>query len=379
MKTINCLVFFLLIGQLAFPQVNRYDRPAPATFKSTYVSPDFNLMMKVLNDKQAAYDQNKNYIDALINWIYDLKSKTNDKQFIESMDLYYKRLREFDNQDLSLMSNNIRQVELSIKEEIDKYNTRVKEANDPSKYWDAGVENLKNQDFTSAIQNFGFVIQLSPDFEGSYFYRGYTYYCTENMSLAITDFTKYIEMSRNDPKGYYYRGWAKYKQGEFMGALADFNKQIELEPASAIAYYNRGSAKSELKDEYGAINDYKKAIELDPSFSMAYNNLGWAKFNLKKIEEALVDVNKAIELDNTNSVAYDSRAEIKFNMNDNKGCIEDSDIALSLNPNISNSYFLKGRSFYKLGKKEEACINWSKAGELGKTEAYEYIRKYCNN
>lgn len=379
MKIITFLVFLLFIGKLAFAQVNRYDRPATATFKNTYVSPDFNLMMKVLNDKQAAYDQNKNYIDALINWIYELKSQANETQFISSMDSYYKKLRSFDGEDLSVMSNQIRAVELGIKEEIDKYNTRAKEANNPSKYWEAGIENMKNEEFTSAIQNFSKVIQLSPDFEGGYFYRGYAYAQNNNYYAAITDLSKYIEMSPNDPKGYYHRGWAKYYQSDFMGSLSDFNKQIELEPTSAIGYYNRGSAKSGLKDEYGAISDYTKAIELDPTFSMAYNNLGWAKFNLKKYKEALVDVNRAIELDNANFVAYDSRAEIKFNLNDFKGCIEDADFAISLNPSLDNSYFLKGRSYYRLGNKEAACINWSKAGELGKSEAYEYISKYCNN
>lgn len=379
MRRFTFLVFLLFISKLVCAQVNRYDRPAAATFKNTYVSPDFNLIMKVLNDKQAAYDQNRNYIDALINWIYELKSQTNETQFISSMDSYYKKLRSFDGEDLSVMSNQIRAVELGIKEEIDKYNTRVKEANNPSKYWDAGIENLKNNEYTSAIQNFSQVIQLSPDFAGSYLYRGIAYYYIDNISVAINDLTKYIEMSPNDPEGFSHRGWAKYKQADFLGALKDFNKQIEFDPTSAIAYYNRGSAKSELKDEYGAISDYTRAIETDPTFSMAYNNLGWAKFNLKKFREALVDVNKAIELDNTNYVAFDSRAEIKFNLNDYRGCIEDADMALRLNPDLGNSYLLKGRSYYRLGNKEAACINWSKAGELGKAEAYDYISKYCNN
>jgi tetratricopeptide (TPR) repeat protein len=111
---------------------------------------------------------------------------------------------------------------------------------------------------------------------------------------------------------------------------------------------------------------------------MAYNNIAWSKFNLKKYKDALVDANKAIELDNRNQVAYDTRAEIKFNLNDYNGCITDADIALSIDSKIANVYFLKGRASYRLGKKQDACKFWSKAGELGKAEAYEYITKYCN-
>ncbi len=89
-------------------------------------------------------------------------------------------------------------------------------------------------------------------------------------------------------------------------------------------------------------------------------------------------------MDDKNATAYDSRAEIKFNLNDYKGCIDDCDKALSINPNISNTYFLKGRAIYRLGNKEKACEYWSKAGDVGeadapgKKEAFEYIAKYCN-
>ena len=32
---------------------------------------------------------------------------------------------------------------------------------------------------------------------------------------------------------------------------------------------------------------------------------------------------------------------------------------------------------YNLGDKEGACLDWSKAGELGVMKAYEMIKKYC--
>ena len=32
---------------------------------------------------------------------------------------------------------------------------------------------------------------------------------------------------------------------------------------------------------------------------------------------------------------------------------------------------------YNLGDKEGACLDWSKAVELGYKEAYEMIKKYC--
>ncbi len=89
------------------------------------------------------------------------------------------------------------------------------------------------------------------------------------------------------------------------------------------------------------------------------------------------DLNKAIELDHTNWVAFDSRQETKFALNEIEGCISDCNEAIALNPKLANSYFFRGRALYKKGKMLPACEDWSKAGELGKKEAYEYISKYC--
>lgn len=362
----------------------------PAQYVNQFIKSDIGALQNALDDRQAEHDKNEKYINNLIDWIYDLKTKTNEKEFINVLDANYKKLRSFENEDLSLIGKNIRQVELTIKDEILKYNARLqaetdranakqREENDPVRYWSAGNESLNRHEFYAAIRNYEEVIKLDPGFSGSYFNRGIAYQQIDNLFSAIEDFSKFIQLEPNNPVGYKMRGWAKIKKEDIIGALSDFNKQIEVDPSSHEAYYNRGSAKSQLNDDYGAISDYIKAIEIKPGFSMAYNNLGWAEFKLKKFNEALADVNKAIDLDSANFTAYDSRAEIKFNLNDYSGCIKDADNALRLNPKIENCYFLKGRASYKLGNKQKACEFWSKAGELGKKEAYEFISKYCQN
>lgn len=343
-----------------------------------YASTEASLLQDALARRNAAYNNNRKYIDNLYEWISVLKNKTNETEFINSINKCSNKLNSFEGEDLALFSKQIREVELEIQKQIDNYNSRINEANNPKTYWDAGNVAFNAGEYKSAIKNYTYVIHLSPDFAGSYLYRGVAYQRIGSLITAIEDYSSFINIEQNNPIGYIYRGWAKYYLNDLMGALSDFNKQIELAPTSE-SYYNRGSAKSGLNDNYGAIKDYQKAIELDNEFSMAYNNMAWSKFELKKYKEALIDANKAIELDNKNHVAFDSRAEIRFNLNDYNGCLADANMALQLNPNIANAYFLKGRVSYRQGEKENACAFWSKAGELGKKEAYEYISKYCNN
>jgi len=329
-------------------------------------------------EKQALYSQNKDYRDKLIEWISDLKTKTNDKEFLTLMDKYYQQLRVMDGQNFDELGNRLNIIKQNVVSEIDKCNKRAEEA--PKKLWDSGNENIKKGKYSEAIQDYTNFIQLRPEFVYVYRERGMAYQYQGKYTFALTDLNKYIELqSSNDPIAYNARAWTKFYVNDNLGALADFNKLIELDPSSAYAYYNRGFVKSKLNDKYGAILDYTKAIELNPIFSMAYNNRGWARYELKKYSEALKDINKSIELEPTNWVAFDSRQETKFMLNDYKGCIQDCDQAILLNPKVSNSFFFRGRAYYRQGNKSKACEDWSKAGELGKSEAYNYIIKYCNN
>lgn len=348
MKKIKLFLIFFLISNIIIAQ-NRFNTPIitehTQTYESQYVPIDYQAIQNALDRKQAIYDKNKEYIDNIINWIFEMKKQTNDKDFIMAIDYYYYKLRELDNADLSQYSNYIRDIELSIKEEVEKYNTRLKQANDPKVLWDKGIENYKNKNYKIAIENFSKVIETNPNFEEAYRYRGLSNIQIENYIIAIND----------------------------------FNKLIELNPNLANNYLLRGIVKSKLNDISGAIKDNKKAIELNPNFSMAYNNLAWDYFKLKKYNEALIFANKAISLDNSNDIAYDSRAEINFYLNNYKESILDSKKAIELNPKCSNSYLIMGRAQYRLGFKSNACESWSSAGDLGKIEAYEYISKYCNN
>jgi len=42
------------------------------------------------------------------------------------------------------------------------------------------------------------------------------------------------------------------------------------------------------------------------------------------------------------------------------------------------AYDNRGYAKYSLGDKDGACLDWSKAGELGYSDAYDAIKKYCN-
>ena len=61
-----------------------------------------------------------------------------------------------------------------------------------------------------------------------------------------------------------------------------------------------------------------------------------------------------------------------------RGAIDDFSKAIEINPKDSKAYSMRGIAKYKINDKNGACLDWSKAGELGEDNAYNIIRKFCN-
>lgn len=88
-----------------------------------------------------------------------------------------------------------------------------------------------------------------------------------------------------------------------------------------------------------------------------------AKYNLEDYRGAISDLTKVIKLGETES-------PFNFEDNDNK--------SNKKNPLVIKIYIELGNSYLKLSKIDEACLSWSKAGELGYYKSYDLIKKYCN-
>ncbi len=113
---------------------------------------------------------------------------------------------------------------------------------------------------------------------------------------------------------------------------------------TAEEYTSRGESKAVSEDYNGAIADFSKAIEIDPNNVRSYFGRGLAKAQLADYKGALVDYSKAIEIEPDNAEAYVGRGALRL-------------------------FFLRN--------KYEACLDFSKAGDLGSALAYEMIKKHC--
>ncbi len=367
------ILFFLFSTFSSNSQVNPFSTP----LKTEYKPLNLERYAQPLAQRQAMYNQNYAYLQDLSKWINKINSEVEDKELNVNLNTYLRYLNSYKEMDLSIFYKDLKQIETWISEEINQYNKRIKEQNNPNIYWQDGNNAYQQKNYKYAIEKYDKVIQLSPEFYSAYYQRGLSNYQIGNYSNAINDLTVFIENDKATQESYLYRGWSFNEISKSENALNDMNKCVEMNPNDPYSFYSRGVILIDLKQYDKAIEDYKVAIKLKPDFSMAYNNLAWVKFLQKQYSQALIFADQALKIDSTNSVAFDTRADIKFNLNDYKGCIVDADQALLINPNINNCYLLKGRANYRLGKKSEACTEWQKSLDMGNLDALSYLSQYC--
>jgi tetratricopeptide (TPR) repeat protein len=69
---------------------------------------------------------------------------------------------------------------------------------------------------------------------------------------------------------------------------------------------------------------------------------------------------------------------VKDDIGDYDGALADYNKAIEIDPESATAYFNRGNTHYRLGKKDEACIDWSKAKQLGDESAQQRLDDFCN-
>lgn len=190
-----------------------------------------------------------------------------------------------------------------------------------------------------------------------YYLRGEIKVDLERFSDAQLDYNQALQLSYNhrNPKIVESIAFCYKAAGEYFEAIQGFNEVLGISKFKGNILYNRGICKLELQDFRGAIVDFDGAINVQNSSLTGYPYK----------QEIL---------------AQKARASIALKMYTSAA----NDLAYILNNSGSGNdkfksevYNLLGIARHYLKQKESACINWSKAGELGSHEAYDNIKQFC--
>jgi tetratricopeptide (TPR) repeat protein len=211
---------------------------------------------------------------------------------------------------------------------------------------------------------------------------------------------RYNREHENRPKFVLVNQETKLSPDDIYTLLSFLNNTISNYPDNAHHYFNRAVLKGRIEDYNGAIEDYNQAIALDPDFLLAYFNranirvdlidlLNSFEIDLGQTEEedtgpddneiqVVQDYKQAIALDSSFSYAYYNLANFHLRSNAFEKAIELYSKAIQLRNDIPEAHYNRGLTYIYLNDKKAGCVDLGKAGELGKTEAYNIIKRYCS-
>lgn len=198
---------------------------------------------------------------------------------------------------------------------------------------------------------------------------------------------------------YYRRALLKVNINDRKGAIEDFYQTInknqdceiiwQVDPegltygfnsvSNSSLYDEIASLKIHLKDYIGAVQDYTKAIELDDSRDNYdyYKERGKTKILLNDFRGALKDFEHLLSKNQNDYGILELIGNTKFDMKDENSAIYYYTRAIKINNKKEIIFYNRGLCYLNLNKIEEACLDFSRAGELGYKEAYEIIKTKC--
>ncbi len=247
-------------------------------------------------------------------------------------------------------------------------------------YYEIGLGFLNTGDAETAATEFSKALDIEKNYYPALIGRSSAYIKLSRYKESLADINSAIEL-KNYLADYIKRAEIKELLNDYRGAVKDYTKAIEVDPDNAPFYYElRGKVKEKTNDINGAIKDYSQAASGNLSNSAsAYYLSGRAKYRTGKLMQAVEDLTKAMVL----SEAQFYRGLAKAKLLDYRGASEDLELFLKSDASkyselFPEAYYFLGLSKCRTGFKDEGCIYFSKAGELGYTQAYSAIRKYCN-
>ena len=161
---------------------------------------------------------------------------------------------------------------------------------------------------------------------------------------AEDDFTR-------DRYSRFYKAFYLMNRGVLRAEMIDFIASMERN-VQTLTMDDQGTIRARVSDRIDRTYDYSEAIadmqeatRILPDIPYLYFNLG----NLYCLSSQMVEA------------------------------IENYGKAINMYPEMGDAFFNRGLTLIFIKDKEKGCIDLSRAGELGVTDAYSVISKYCKN
>ena len=184
--------------------------------------------------------------------------------------------------------------------------------------------------------------------------------------------------------------------------IDDLSTAMEKNSARPVDWLGRAIAYLSLKNYDAALEDLDKAIEANPQFTVALMARGAARIVNAQAEgkaasvsdtpgsdeailaarkaqaaasESIADFDAALALNPRLIYAWFDKGNIYYAVDDFTSALQCFSEAISINPEFGQAYFNRGLTYLRIGNKQQAFADLSKAGELGVLPSYNLLKR----
>lgn len=256
---------------------------------------------------------------------------------------------------------------------------------DQEALWLRGQTFQNQGNLDRALSDFNALLTLNSLNAEALFERGRVRYQLEQYQEAIADFENFIKtppgettrilfkiapgdnavssvttaQTASQEDAYYHLGLCSIELEEYDFALLYLDEAILLNPKIADFHAEKGRALARLGDNVPAIESYEVALKLDPDHLPAKQGLALVKTGGDEVLQKQLD--QVIADSAANSQTYKQRGFYRMNHDDNTGAIEDFTAAISMDAEDSESFFYRGKIYYRQMNWEMAEADFSGA------------------
>jgi tetratricopeptide (TPR) repeat protein len=209
--------------------------------------------------------------------------------------------------------------------------------------FERGIIHHKQGNLALALSDMQAVLALDPENSAAMFNLQEWDSSPKSLDQNLAVLNRLIENKPEEVEHWSKRGLIYFKEQRYHEALADFNQAAFIEPKNANVFYNRALVLEKLENYEAAASDFEKALSIDDKNVLVLSGFAILHLRQKKYTLAIDCLTKAIEIE----------------------------------PDYAAYYYNRAIAYQGLKNVDQACRDFSKAGELGMQIGVDAASKIC--
>jgi tetratricopeptide (TPR) repeat protein len=234
---------------------------------------------------------------------------------------------------------------------LKEYNATTTDPNDAQSFYDKGVKELWQENWSAALTYFQKATEKKPHNAEAWFQTGYCYGELGRYQEEIEACMQAIRIKPDFVEAHNNLGVAYGKLGRYQEEVEAYKQAIRIKPNDAETYYNLGIAYGQLDRYQDAIEAYKQAIRIKPDDAMAHNNLGTTYGTLGRHQEEIEAYKQAIRIRPDFAGAYGNLGAAYGGLGRYQESIEACKQAIRIKPDNAESHYNLGITYLMVDDK----------------------------